>query len=388
VCAKAKTASKRSYATSGEPLKKTPLHKLHVELGAKMTGFAGYDMPLQYSDSIKESHLWCRKNASLFDVSHMGQLRVEGKNAKAFLESLVVADLEALPAETATYSYFTNESGGIIDDTIVTNRGDHFYVVVNAGCFEKDMKHLKAQLAKWQDVKLTHLAERALVALQGPQAERALATVSGANLSGVKFMTGTELSILGAKCYAQRSGYTGEDGFEISMPQEKADEICRALLKQETVRACGLGARDSLRLEAGLSLYGNDLDENVTPKQAGLVWAISKRRKTQGGFLGDKIILDQINNVTPTPMRKVGLLVEGSPAREHATIHLPDDAHTQVGVVTSGGFSPSLNRAIAIGFVQEKFMKADTRLQTQVRGKFGDAIVTKMPFVPHTYKRD
>jgi len=353
-----------------------------------MVGFAGYDMPLQYLDGIKESHLWCRKNASLFDVSHMGQLRVEGKNAKAFLESLIVADLEALPKETASYSYFTNEKGGIIDDTIVTNRGDHFYVVVNAGCFDKDMVHLKKQLAKWQDVKITHLSDRALVALQGPKAESALSAVSGANISGVKFMTGTELNIMGAKCYAQRSGYTGEDGFEISMPHERAEEICRQLLKQESVRACGLGARDSLRLEAGLSLYGNDLDENVTPKQAGLVWAISKRRKTSGGFLGDKIILDQINNVTPTPMRKVGLLVDGSPAREHATIHLPDDAHTQVGIVTSGGFAPSLSRAIAMAFVNEKYIKADTKLQAHVRGKYGDAIVTKLPFVPHTYKRD
>jgi aminomethyltransferase len=368
-------------------LKKTPLHKLHVELGAKMTGFAGYDMPLQYTDGIKESHLWCRKNASLFDVSHMGQLRVEGPNAKAFLESLVVADLDALPKESATYSYFTNEKGGIIDDTLITNRGDHFYVVVNAGCFDKDMTHLKTQLAKWTGVKITHLADRALVALQGPQAEKALSTVAGTSLSHVKFMSGTDVEIMGAKCYAQRSGYTGEDGFEVSMPATSAESIVRALLKQDTVRACGLGARDSLRLEAGLSLYGNDLTDETTPKQAGLVWAISKRRKAEGGFLGDKIILDQINNATPTPMRKVGLLVEGSPARDHATIHAPGSLE-EVGVVTSGGFSPSLNRAIAMAFVQEKYMKADTKLLALVRGKYGDATVTKLPFVPHTYKRD
>lgn len=352
-----------------------------------MTGFAGYDMPLQYTDGIKESHLWCRKNASLFDVSHMGQLRVEGKNAQAFLESLIVADLAALPKEAATYSYFTNEKGGIIDDTLVTNRGDHFYVVVNAGCFDKDMVHLKAQLAKWKDVKITHLADRALVALQGPAAEAALASVSGSSLSHVKFMSGTNLDIMGAACYAQRSGYTGEDGFEISIPATHAEKITRALLKLPTVRPCGLGARDSLRLEAGLSLYGNDLTEDTTPKQAGLVWAISKRRKTEGGFLGDKIILDQINNVKPTPMRKVGLLVEGSPAREHTTIHEPGTL-TQVGEVTSGGFSPSLNRAIAMAFVQEKFIKTDTKLLAQVRGKYGEAVVTKLPFVPHTYKRD
>lgn len=356
-----------------------------------MTGFAGYDMPLQYKDGIKESHLWCREHASLFDVSHMGQLRVEGKNATAFLESLVVADLKGLPTETATYSYFTNEAGGIIDDTIVNNRGDHYYVVVNAGCFEKDMKHLNNQIKKWQDVKITHMSERALVALQGPQAEKALAKVasSDAGLSAIKFMAGKEVTILGARCYVQRSGYTGEDGFEISMPQEKAEEICRALLAQEdTVRACGLGARDSLRLEAGLSLYGHDLEEDISPKQAGLVWAIGKRRRTEGGFLGSNIILDQVNNVTRTPLRKVGLLVEGSPAREGATIHLPDEAKTEVGRVTSGGFSPSLNRAIAMAFVHETLIKTDTKLLAQVRGKFGNATVTKMPFVPHTYKRD
>lgn len=383
-------ASRRNYGTEGGALKKTPLHAMHVDLGAKMTGFAGYDMPLQYPDGIKESHLWCRSHASLFDVSHMGQLRVEGKNAAAFLESLIVADLQTLPLETATYSYFTNEKGGIVDDTIVNNRGDHFYVVVNAGCFDKDMEHLRTHLKKWQDVKITHMSDRALVALQGPEAEMALTKIAAtdAALSTLKFMTGREITIAGARCYVQRSGYTGEDGFEISMPKEKAEEICRALLAQEgTVRACGLGARDSLRLEAGLSLYGHDLNEDITPKQAGLVWAIGKRRRAEGGFLGSKIILDQVNNVTPTPLRKVGLLVSGSPAREGATIHLPDEAHTEVGVVTSGGFSPSLNRAIAMAFVNEKYIKADTKLVAQVRGKFGDAVVSKLPFVPHAYKK-
>lgn len=343
-------------------------------------------MPLLYKDTIIQSVQWCRSKASLFDVSHMGQVIIEGPKRQEFLEYITVADFNQIPVGSAHYTIIPNENGGIIDDTIITNFGDYVNVVLNAGCFEKDFSYLNNQLSKWNDVQIKHVTDHALVALQGPLAEEILSKHVESPISDMTFMTARKVKILGADCVIQRSGYTGEDGFEIAIPVEKAEEITRALLENENVKLAGLAARDTLRLEAGLSLYGNDIDETTTPKQAGLVWAISKRRRAEGGFVGAQVILDEINGVRECTKRRVGLIIEGAPARKGNTIHNPED-NSEIGVVTSGTFSPTLNKAIAMGVVDQKFIKSGTNLLTNVRGKFGNAVVTKLPFVPHKYKK-
>jgi len=342
----------RSYSVDA-PIKKTVLYNLHTKLGGKMVPFAGWSMPVQYQEGILKSHLHTREKASLFDVSHMGQLQITGKDRVEFIEHLTVVDAKNLPEFRGSYSLITNSKGGIIDDTIIANAKDFLYVVVNAGCFDKDMVHIRAQEKNFQqkgkDVVVQTWADRSLLALQGPLAEKSLQKITQGDLSKLTFFGGGFFSVKGSKCYIQRSGYTGEDGFEISIPSQATEQIAQTLLEDQDVKPCGLGARDSLRLEAGLCLYGHDLDEDTTPKQANLVWTISKRRAEDGGFIGSDVILKELpGKINDLLKRRVGLFVEGSPAREGATVHDPATGQ-QIGVVTSGTFSPVLKKSHCYG---------------------------------------
>lgn len=375
---------------TNEQLKKTALYDLHIENGAKMVPFCGWEMPVQYSDlGIIDSHIHTRTKVSLFDVGHMAQLRITGKDRFKFLESLTVVDFSALPEGHAKLSVLTNEKGGIIDDTIITNRGSHIYMVVNAGCADKDIphlqKHLEAFVKKGGDVHLAQM-NRSLIALQGPLAEKTLQAFVKYDLSNMPFMTSQEMYVSGAPCLVSRTGYTGEDGFEISLCHEDAPELARLLLSKNDVKTAGLGARDTLRLEAGLCLYGNDLNEDITPVEASLAWLISKRRREEGGFLGSEKILEQLKNPASVTKKRVGLIVDGPPAREHCTIHHVD-SNAQVGEVTSGTMSPILKKAISMAYVESSLSKVGTMVNIAVRGKQYPATVSKMPFVPTNYKK-
>ncbi len=361
--------------------KRTALYDLHIELGGKMVPFAGYDMPVQYPDGIMKEHLHTRENAGLFDVSHMGQVVISGENPAKSIEKLVPGDIQTLTPGQMRYSFLTNESGGILDDLIITQRGNDLFVVVNAGCKEQDIALFRDKLSGEATVEV--LEERALVALQGPKAAEVLARYNEA-VATMSFMSYAELDIAGVACFVTRSGYTGEDGYEISIPNTKAQEVCKKLLAEQEVAPIGLGARDSLRLEAGLCLYGHDLTQTTTPASAGLLWAISKRRREEGGFPGDKIILEEIAN--KPKMKRVGILPEGrAPAREHTEI--ADMDGNVVGEITSGGFAPTLQAPIAMGYVPLELSKAETPLQLIVRGKARAAKVVKMPFVEQRYYR-
>ncbi len=363
------------------PTLKTVLYDLHVELGAKMVPFAGYDMPVQYPDGILTEHLWSRSNAGLFDVSHMGQLVISGSDVAAAIETLIPGDIQALAAGEMRYSFLTDESGGIYDDLIVTRREEDLFVVVNAGCKTQDIDLLTTGLAGKATV--TELTDRALIALQGPKAAEVLARYN-ADVAAMSFMTYRELDIAGVPCFVTRSGYTGEDGYEISIPNTHAVELSRKLLAEEEVAPVGLGARDSLRLEAGLCLYGHDLTRETSPISAGLLWSISKRRREEGGFPGAEVIQAEIAN--KPKMRRVGILPEGrAPAREHTEI--ADENGNVIGEVTSGGFSPSLQAPIAMGYVPRDFATAGTEINLLVRGKARPAKVVKMPFVEQRYYR-
>lgn len=360
-------------------LLKTPLHALHVELGAKMVPFAGYDMPVQYPAGVKAEHLHTRAKAGLFDVSHMGQVKLTGADAARDLERLVPGDLEGLAVGQMRYSMFTNEAGGILDDLMVCRIEDGLMVVVNAACKDADIAHMRVHLSS----EITVLEDRALIALQGPGAEAALSALAPAAAT-LSFMTGAEMDVDGAACFVTRSGYTGEDGYEISVPADQAEALARKLLAQNDVEAIGLGARDSLRLEAGLCLYGHDIDETTTPVEAALTWSIGKRRREEGGFPGAEIILDQIKN--GTPRKRVGILPDGrAPAREGTEIQAPDG--TSIGSITSGGFGPSLEAPLAMGYVTTEHAAAGSALNVVVRGKALPAKTAKMPFVPNGYKR-
>lgn len=353
-----------------------------------MVPFAGWDMPVQYPDGVLKSHLHTREAAGLFDVSHMGQLKVTGKDRAEFVEYVTVADVKNLAPFRGCYSLIPNEKGGLVDDTIVTNAGDFLYVVVNAGCFDKDMVHLQAQLSKFKakgkDVDLQVWGNRSLVALQGPKAVDALQRHTSFDLSTLKFFTGGFVKIQGVECYVQRSGYTGEDGFEISIPTPNVESITRSLLKEKEVAPIGLGARDSLRLEAGLSLYGHDLDETTTPKEANLTWTISERRQKEGGFIGADVILAQLpQKISDLKRRRIGLFVDGPPAREGASVHTLSGE--EIGTVTSGTLSPILKKSISMAYVKPPHHKLDEKLKVKVRGKTYDATVTKLPFVPTKY---
>lgn len=355
-----------------------------------MVPFAGWSMPIQYADSIMDSTHHCRSAASLFDVAHMCGLSLTGRDAVAFLETLVVGDVAAMAPGTGGLTVFTNERGGIIDDSVVTRvADDDVYLVVNAGCADKDLAHIGAHLASAQaagkDVAMTVHSDRALLALQGPKAAGLLATVSDVPLNTFYFSHFAKADVAGVPCWITRTGYTGEDGFELSIPADAATTVAAALLQAQggaVARWAGLGARDALRLEAGLCLYGNDLTESITPVEAGLTWTIGKRRRADCAFLGGDVIARQLaDGVT---VRRVGLVAaKGAPPRQHSAIL--DAAGKRVGEVSSGAFSPCLKQNIAMGYVPKELAKAGTQVQVETRGKATAAVVTKMPFVPNNY---
>lgn len=360
-------------------LKKTPLHALHVALGAKMVPFAGYDMPVQFPAGVKTEHLHTRAKAGLFDVSHMGQVRLRGDDVAAKLEALVPGNLRALKPGAMRYTLFTNEAGGILDDLIVTNAADSLFVVVNAACKDQDIAHMKDNL----DCDIEILDDRALLALQGPSAEQVLDTLAP-GVADLSFMSMGSFDLLGAECFVTRSGYTGEDGYEISMPASKATEIAEALLGHDDVAPIGLGARDSLRLEAGLCLYGHDLGPDTTPVEAALEWAIGKRRREEGGFPGADVILKQL--AEGAPRRRVGIRPDGrAPARDGTEI--VDGNGDRLGEITSGSFGPSIEGPVAMGYLSSEASAAGTGVHVVVRGKALPAKVAAMPFVPANYKR-
>ncbi|WOL17783.1 aminomethyltransferase, mitochondrial-like [Canna indica] len=380
-------AAAPAVETSSE-LKKTALHDFHVEHGGKMVPFAGWSMPLQYKDSIMDSTLNCRAAAGLFDVSHMCGLSLHGRDCVPFLETLVVADVAGLLPGTGTLTIFTNERGGAIDDSVVTKvQDDHIYLVVNAGCRDKDLAHIGAHMeafkAKGGAVEWHIHDERSLLALQGPIAAPVLQLLTKEDLSKMYFGEFRTLDINGSHCFLTRTGYTGEDGFEISVPSENAVDLTKAILEKSEgkVRLTGLGARDSLRLEAGLCLYGNDMEQHTTPVEAGLSWAIGKRRRAEGGFLGAEVILKQL--AEGPPVRRVGFFSTGPPPRSHGEIL--SSSGEKIGEVTSGGFSPCLKKNIAMGYVKSGFHKSGTEVKFLIRGKSNDGVVTKMPFVPTKY---
>lgn len=375
-------------AAADGQLKKTALYDFHVEHGAKMVPFAGWSMPIQYKDSIMDSTVNCRQNGALFDVSHMCGLSLTGRDCVSFLERLVIADVAGLRDGTGTLTVFTNERGGAIDDSVVTKvKDDHIYLVVNAGCRDKDLAHIGAQMeafkAKGGNVAMHIHDERSLLALQGPLAAPVLQFLTKEDLSKVYFGEFRMLDINGAHCFLTRTGYTGEDGFEISVPSEHAVDLAKAILEKSEgkVRLTGLGARDSLRLEAGLCLYGNDMEQHVTPVEAGLTWAIGKRRRAEGGFLGADVILKQLEE--GPPVRRAGFFSSGPPPRSHSEIL--NSTEEAIGEVTSGGFSPCLKKNIAMGYVKSGLHKPGTEVKIIIRGKSYDAVVTKMPFVPPKY---
>jgi aminomethyltransferase len=364
-----------------EVLLTTPLHELHVELGAKMVPFAGYDMPVQYPLGILKEHLHTRAAAGLFDVSHMGQVRLTGDNPAAALETLVPGEIQALARCRMRYSLFTNDQGGILDDLMISNMGNHLFLVVNAGCKVADVEHLRSRLAG--KVEVEYLADHALLALQGPMAAEVLSRFVPAAWT-MKFMTVLEANFRGVPVLITRSGYTGEDGYEISVSNACADITARLLLAEEEVEAIGLGARDSLRLEAGLCLYGHDIDTTTTPVEANLNWVIGKRRRAEGGFPGAGVILDQLAN--GTSRKRVGIRPDGrAPAREHTPV--TDLSGAVLGEVTSGGFGPSVNGPIAMGYVATSAAAPGTPVNLVVRGKPMLAKVAEMPFVPQRYYR-
>ncbi len=366
-------------------LKRTPLHDLHLELGARMVPFAGYAMPVQYKLGVMKEHLHTRAAAGLFDVSHMGQVLLTGDGAALALERLLPQALVALPEGRQRYGFFTNEAGGILDDLMVANRGDHLLVVVNAACKAADLAHMRANL----DCDVTEVTDRALIALQGPEAEAALARLNPA-VRGLKFMDSVTLDLLGEECWVSRSGYTGEDGFEISVPEARAADLARALLDMAEVEPIGLGARDSLRLEAGLCLYGNDIDTTTTPVEAALEWAIQKARRTggarAGGFPGAARILDELEH--GAAQRRVGLLPgTRAPMRAGTGIFAAQDAPEPIGRVTSGAFGPSVGAPVSMGYVPTDHATPGTALWGEVRGKRLPVTVAALPFIPANFKR-
>ena len=361
------------------PLEKLPLDEWHRARGGRMVPFAGYEMPVQYEGIIAE-HTWTRENAGLFDVSHMGQLLVHGRDADVALETVLPADLRGAKDMKPKYSLLLAENGGIVDDLMITRRGDDFYVVVNGATKHGDIAYMERRLP---NLAIDYMREQALLALQGPRAVEVLeAIIPGVAQLG--FMEGGPFRALGQALWISRSGYTGEDGYEISVPAIAAAELADAIVANELARPIGLGARDSLRLEAGLPLYGHDLDDQTTPVMAGLNFAINKRRRAEGGFPGDMRILAELEN--GAPQTRIGLDVDGrQPVREGALIL--DGEGTEIGRITSGGFSPSLQRPIAMGYVASHLAENGTALKLEQRGKLFDARVAAMPFVPHRYHR-
>ncbi len=373
-------------------LKRTPLHALHTASGGKMVPFAGYDMPVQYGPGVLREHLHTRNHAGLFDVSHMGQIALHPKSGKVedaarALERLVPQDIAAVAPGRQRYALFTSENGGILDDLMVANFGSHLFVVVNAACKAADEAHLRAHLS---DVCMIEpLADRALIALQGPQAESVLAKLCP-DAPAMRFMDAGPRRVGGIDCFVSRSGYTGEDGFEISVPAEHTEALAKTLLANDAVLPIGLGARDSLRLEAGLCLYGHDIDTTTTPVEGALEWSIQKSRRgggaRAGGFPGADKILAQFEQ--GAARRRVGLRPEGrAPVREGAVLFADSASSEPIGAVTSGGFGPSLNAPVAMGYLPSSHAAAETSVFAEVRGQRLPMRVAPMPFVPNTYKR-
>jgi aminomethyltransferase len=372
-------------------LKQTPLHQLHLARGGKMVPFAGYDMPVQYPTGVLKEHLQTRTHAGLFDVSHMGQIALRAKSGKVedaalALEKLVPQDILALPRGRQRYAQFTNETGGILDDLMVANFGDHLFLVVNAACKAEDEAHLRAHL--FNTCIIEPLPDRALIALQGPDAAEVLAKFCP-EAPAMRFMDAGPHEVNGIACFVSRSGYTGEDGYEISVPADQAEALATALL-DSGVLPIGLGARDSLRLEAGLCLYGHDIDTTTTPVEAGLTWSIQKSRRTggarAGGFFGADQILAQLDN--GAPRRRVGLQPEGrAPVREGAKLFADATSTDSIGSVTSGGFGPSINAPVAMGYLPTAQAADGTIVFAELRGQRMPMRVSPMPFVPHSYKR-
>ena len=364
---------------SQSDLKTTPFYDLHVRLGAKMVPFAGYAMPVQYSNGVKAEHLHTRAKAGLFDVAHMGQLLLDGEGASAALEKLVVGNIQGLAIKSMRYTLLTNGDGGILDDLIVTKWRDHLHLVVNAARKDQDFQHLQENL----DCPIRVLEDRALLALQGPLAEPVLGTLAP-GVTELGFMKANTFEIMGTQCLVTRSGYTGEDGFEISIPSASAMKIAEMLLDHPAVQPIGLGARDSLRLEAGLCLYGKDLGPDTTPIEAALEWAIGKNRREVGGFPGDHIILKQL--AEGAPRRRVGIRPDGrAPTRENT--HVTDSDGNRIGEITSGGFGPSVNGPIAMGYVDTASSLIGTKINALVRGKPLATTVVDLPFVKAKQKR-
>ncbi|MCF1490629.1 glycine cleavage system aminomethyltransferase GcvT [Pseudomonas sp. AA27] len=370
-----------------ETLHKTPLHALHLELGARMVPFAGYDMPVQYPLGVLKEHLHTREQAGLFDVSHMGQIILRGSDAARALETLVPVDIIDLPVGMQRYAMFTNAKGGILDDLMVANLGDDtLFLVVNAACKDQDLAHLRKHIGDRCEIQPL-FEERALLALQGPAAVKVLERLAP-EVAGMTFMQFRPVSLLGNDCFVSRSGYTGEDGYEISVPAAAAETLARRLLAEPEVQPIGLGARDSLRLEAGLCLYGHDMDTTTTPIEASLLWAISKVRRADGtragGFPGAETVFTQ--QQTGVARKRVGLLPqERTPVREGAQI--VDQAGKVVGEVCSGGFGPTLGAPVTMGYVDSEHAALDTALFAVVRGKQVALKVSKMPFVAQRYYR-
>ena len=370
-----------------ESLSRTPLFDLHVSLGARMVPFAGYEMPVQYPLGVLKEHLHTRAHAGLFDVSHMGQVELHGSDAAAALETLVPVDVIGLASGKQRYALFTNDAGGILDDLMIFNTGSYLHLVVNAACKAQDIAHLKAKIGNRCEVRVRD--DLALLALQGPGAEAALKGVAVGEIPAV-FMAGCRVKLAGADCLVTRTGYTGEDGFEISVPAAQCEALAKALLAQPNVQPIGLGARDSLRLEAGLCLYGHDLDITTTPVEAALNWAMQKVRRTggarAGGFPGANVILGQLDNPATVKRKRVGLKPEGrAPIREGVELH--DANGAKIGVVTSGGFGPTVNGPVIMAYVDAAHAAPGTAMNAMLRGTPTPVTVVAMPFAPHGYKR-
>jgi aminomethyltransferase len=372
-------------------LKKTPLHALHLSLGARMVPFAGYDMPVQYPAGVMKEHLQTRTAAGLFDVSHMGQLIIKAKSGKyedvaLALESLVPVDILGLAEGRQRYGFFTDENGGILDDLMIAHLDDHLFVVVNAACKEQDIAHLQKHLSDTCEITVL---DRALIALQGPRAVEALAEL-WADVAAMRFMDVRHCRLHDVSCLVSRSGYSGEDGFEISIPTDKAVDVTNRLLEHPDVEPIGLGARDSLRLEAGLCLYGNDIDTTTSPVEAAIEWGMQKARRTggarAGGFPGADRILGELDK--GVARKRVGLKPEGkAPVRSHAKLYADAEGKTEIGEVTSGGFGPSVEGPVAMGYVPVSHAAAGTQVYAEVRGKYLPVTVSALPFITPTYKR-
>ncbi len=367
------------------PMLRTPLYDLHVSLGGKIVPFAGYAMPVQYPTGIMKEHTHTRTQAGLFDVSHMGQVRLTGPDAAAALETLVPVDIIDLPVGMQRYAIFTNERGGVMDDLMVANFGDSLFLVVNAACKAQDIAHMQKHLAGRCQIEV--LEDRALLALQGPAAATVMARLAPETADMI-FMNVAIVTLVGVECYISRSGYTGEDGYEISVPADKAEALARELLSHPEVAPIGLGARDSLRLEAGLCLYGHDLDADTSPVESSLLWALSKSRRADGarpgGYPGADVVFRHIAD--GVARKRVGLLPQSRvPVRDGAD--LVDESGRKVGTVTSGSFGPTLSAPVAMGYVETAFAKAGAKLSAIVRDKPVPVEVAKTPFVPQRYYR-